>query len=69
MVANPKSQRYLPSTAAFCVRVLPPYALAGCWALPAAFVGSLLAGLAAGAFTGGLGGFWLGQRVPAAASV
>lgn len=56
-------------TAAFFVLVLTPYALAVCWALPAAFIGSLLAGLTAGAFTGGLGGFWLGQRVPAAASV
>ncbi len=57
-------------TAAFFVLVLTPYALAVCWALPAAFIGSLLAGLTAGAFTGGLGGFWLGRReVPRAASV
>lgn len=57
-------------TAAVFVLVLTPYALAVCWALPAAFVASLLAGLTAGAFTGGLGGFWLGRReVPRAASV
>lgn len=56
-------------TAAVFVLLLTPYALAACWALPAAFIGSLLAGLTAGAFTGGLGGFWLGQRVPATASV
>ena len=56
-------------TAALFVLVLTPYALAVCWALPAAFIGSLLAGLTAGAFTGGLGGFWLRRRVPAAASV
>ncbi len=56
-------------TAALFVLVLTPYALAVCWALPAAFIGSLLAGLTAGAFTGGLGGFWLGRRAaPAAAS-
>ena len=49
-------------TAALFVLVLTPYALAVCWALPAAFIGSLLAGLTAGAFTGGPGGFWLGRR-------
>ncbi|MGH7364166.1 MAG: anti-sigma factor family protein, partial [Candidatus Methylomirabilales bacterium] len=51
-------------TAALFVLILTPYALAVCWALPAAFIGSLLAGLTAGAFTGGPGGFWLGRRVP-----
>ena len=57
-------------TAALFGLVLTPYALAVCSALPAAFIGSLLAGLTAGAFTGGLGGFWLGRReVPRAASV
>ncbi len=56
-------------TAALFVLVLTPYVLAVCWALPAAFVGSLLAGLTAGAFTGGLGGFWVGRRAaPRAAS-
>ena len=57
-------------TAALFGLVLTPYALAVCSALPAAFISSLLAGLTAGAFTGGLGGFWLGRReVPRAASV
>ena len=49
-------------TAGSFVLLLIPYVLAVCWALPAAFVASLLAGLTAGAFTGGPGGFWLGRR-------
>ncbi len=56
------------STAALFVLVLTPYVLAVCWGLPAAFVGSLLAGLTAGAFTGGLGGFRLAQRAAATAA-
>ncbi|MGH7406515.1 MAG: anti-sigma factor family protein, partial [Candidatus Methylomirabilales bacterium] len=43
-------------TAALFVLVLTPYVLVVCWALPVAFVGSLLVGLTAGAFTGSLGG-------------
>ena len=63
--ARPNGRRPLVEggwTAALFVVVLTPYALAVCWALPAAFIGSLLAGLTAGAFTGGPGGFWLGRR-------
>jgi len=50
------------STAALFVLVLTPYVVAVCGGLPAAFVGSLLAGLTMGAFTGGVGGFCLGRR-------
>lgn len=49
-------------TATLFVLALTPYVLAVCSGLPGAFVGSLLAGLTVGAFTGGLGGFWLGRR-------
>jgi len=56
-------------TAALFVIVLTPYVLAVCWALPPAFVRSLLAGLTVGAFACGPGGFWLGRpRVSTAAS-
>ena len=55
--------------AALFVLVLSPYVLVVCWALPVAFVASLLAGLTVGAFAGGPGGFWLGRRAaPTAAS-
>ena len=70
--ARPNGRRPLVEgggTAALFVVVLTPYSLAVCWALPAAFIGSLLAGLTVGAFTGGPGGFWLGRRAaPTAAS-
>ena len=50
-------------TAGLFVLILSPYVMAVCAAFPVAFVVALLAGLTTGAFSGGLGGFWLGWRV------